>query len=361
MKISTTIEFKLTAIFAGAALILRFAARLVPGAADFYAKWANPLMTNTLGRLADLLPLSLVEILICGILLGILCWLMRLIKEVLTRFGHVRKRLRRSLLRILLLASVIFLLYEAGEDVYFYCEPFSSRYGFGRGEYSTKELETVCRVLAEKCNLLASLVERDEDGVMITSKDAGPRVVRSMEALGSDYPALKGFYTRPKGVMLSELMSRVNMAGIYSAYTCEANYNRDMTPYNIPFTMGHELSHVRGILQEDEANFAAFLGCFLAEDPDIAYSGALSGWVYCGNELYKRDYDAWLLLYRSLDKGVISDLDANTQFWEKYRSKVSEAAQSLNDSYLKGHGQKDGAASYDRVVDLIVSWYSSLS
>ncbi len=349
----------LSALFLGAALFLRLSARYLSGFSDAFASWANPLMTNVLGRVSDLLPLSLVELLIYGILLAVLSWLILLVKAACTRSGSLAAAFFKGIRRMLLLASLIFLLYEAGEDVYFYCEAFSAKYGFGSGAYSTEDLTVVCEALVKRCNALSSSVERNADGIMQVSESLPERTVRSMQELGRSCPLLGGFYSRPKGILLSELMSRTNMAGIYSAYTCEANYNRSMTPYNLPFTMSHELSHEKGIMQENEANFAAFLACFPAKDSDIAYSGALSGWVYCGNELYKRDYGAWLELHQSLDEDVIKDLDANTAFWEAYRSPVSRKAQSFNDSYLKRHGQKDGTASYDRVVDLIVSWYLS--
>ena len=151
-------------------------------------------------------------------------------------------------------------------------------------------------------------------------------------------------------------MSLTNMAGIYSAYTIEANYNREMTEYNHAFCAAHELSHLKGVLQENEANFVAYLCCMNSEEADIHYSGLLSGWIYCGNELYKRDRERWMEIYRTLDDRCIADLNANNAFWARYKGEISDAAESFNDSYLKGRGQENGTESYDRVVDLIVSY-----
>ena len=154
-------------------------------------------------------------------------------------------------------------------------------------------------------------------------------------------------------------MSMTDLAGIYFAFTVEANYNRDMTEYNFPFTMSHELSHVKGVLRENEANFIAYLNCMNAKDADIRYSGALLGWIYCGNELYKRDTERWREIALTLCEEANYDLTENTAFWDRYRGKVADAAQNFNDSYLKAQGQADGKESYNRVVDLIVSYEKS--
>ncbi|KAI4439854.1 hypothetical protein C824_002341 [Schaedlerella arabinosiphila] len=82
-----------------------------------------------------------------------------------------------------------------------------------------------------------------------------------MKKLAEEYPDLKGYYPHPKPVCISEILSYQNLSGVYSPFTIEANFNADMIDYNIPFTLCHELSHLRGFMQEEEANFIAFLAC----------------------------------------------------------------------------------------------------
>lgn len=43
------------------------------------------------------------------------------------------------------------------------------------------------------------------------------------------------------------------LCGVYSPFTVEANYNGDMPDYNVPHTLCHELSHLKGFMREDEA------------------------------------------------------------------------------------------------------------
>ncbi len=341
-------------LIAAVSIFLRICARTVTGFADAWHSIMTTPSVLLLGHISNLVPFSLVEALIILLLTGLVVFLLRTV-ICLIRKRPVRTSFFRGCRVILLLASVIFLLYEGGEDVYFYCTPFSETYGFGNGSYTTEELADVCSMLVDRCNEEAALVSRDDNGLMINNAALSDRVVAEMQQLGSTYPVFSGYYSRPKGLGLSILMSETNMTGIYSAYTREANYNRLMPAYNTAFTMCHELSHLKGVLPENEANFAAYLACRDSTDHDIAYSGAMLGWVYCGNELYKRDRTLWQSIASGLCDSVNLDLNYNTAYWNQYRSQVSEAAQNFNDAYLKQAGQSDGVESYNRVVDLIVS------
>ena len=348
-------------LLTAAALFLRAGARSIAGFADAYAGAFNRIWVMTLGRTSAVFPFPAVEFLIYGLILLLLFWIIRLIfvwahrkreggKEI---FGRTA---RLFIGRVLVLISLIFFLFEANEDIYFYCTPFSAREGYGEGEYSTEDLARCCVWLADEAGIYADLVERDADGIMVMSADADSRIREAMMELGTIYGELSGWYPRAKPVFFSRIMSLTNMAGIYSAYTIEANYNREMTEYNHAFCASHELSHLKGVMQENEANFVAYLCCMNSTEPDIRYSGLLSGWIYCGNELYKRDRDRWAEIYGTLDERCIMDLNANNAFWAGFKGEIAEAAESFNDAYLKGRGQENGTESYDRVVDLIVSY-----
>ena len=180
-----------------------------------------------------------------------------------------------------------------------------------------------------------------------------------MQTLGRTYPSLQGYYPAPKPVLVSEILSRQKLTGIYSPFTIEANYNQDMPAYDLPFTMCHELSHLRGFMQEEEANFIGFLACVSTDDTAFNYSGYLLGWIYATNELYETDYDTFEEVYSRLSDNVKADLSANSSFWNRYDSKVAEVSGQINDHYLKANGQSDGVKSYDRMVDLMITWFRS--
>ena len=116
-------------------------------------------------------------------------------------------------------------------------------------------------------------------------KDLQDRARAAMFSLGATYPELSGYYPQPKGLLFPAFLSVQNLSGIYSPFTIEANYNSAMVSYNLPFTICHELSHLRGFMQEKEANFIGFLACVNADDTAFNYSGYLLGWIYATNEI----------------------------------------------------------------------------
>ena len=342
-----------------AACLLRYSARSIPGFADRYTDIMNPLLVNTLGRISGVFPFSLAEVLLYLIIITLLAALARVIAAAAGPAGSRERFIAR--LGILgrnwfCLLSALFLLFELNEDVYFYRTRFAVRYCLERDSYSTEELSIVCRDLAARINEYAPLVRRDTEGHMTADKDLPERMCASMRGLGATYPELSGWYPRPKYVFFSTLLSRGDITGVYSMFTVEANLNRGMPQYNLPFTAGHELSHLKGFESEKEANFLGYLACTSSEDPDVRYSGAMMGWVYCGNELHKRDNDLWKEIYSSIRPEAQEDLNYNNVYWDRYKGKVSETVQNMNDSYLKAEGLKEGTLSYDLVTDLIVSY-----
>lgn len=351
----------MTALLCAAALMLRIGGRLVSGFADFYIGHTNAFWVNSLGRLSSLFGFSLVEILIYLLIISAVILIVRIIAGNVKLHETGKLYGRDEVLAALLIASLIFFLYECNQDAYFYRTSFAAVYGFGQGSYTTDELKEVCSMLVEKANSLSARVPRNDEGIMVCDENVRERARQAMLILGEKYPYLGGWFPKAKPVLFSQLLSYSNLTGIYSAYTIEANYNTDMTQYNIPFTMCHELSHLKGVMQENQANFCAYLACTGTDDADLLYSGYLSAWVYCGNELYRRDYEAWKELAGTLDQSCNRDLKHNNAFWDRHEGKVSEATESFNDNWLKSHGQTDGTLSYDKVVDLIISYEAGKS
>ncbi len=333
-----------------------FAAAWFPGFAQWYAERVYPLLVSAAGRLMGLFPVSMVEIGLYLLLTGLATALVWTFVQAI-RKGEKMRRFFSFLSGMVLIAGLLFFLYAAGCGINYRRASFSEESGLSAPAYSVSRLKTVCLWLTEEVNRFTPLVQRDEKGVM--QLDAGEKsaAVEEMHRLAGEYPVLEGYYPSPKEVAVSEILSYQGITGVYSPFTMEANYNGDMTPYNVPFTLCHELSHLRGFMQEQEANFIAFLACIGSSRPDFAYSGYLMGWIYCMNTLHAADPAAWQEIRSQLSKQVDADLLANTEFWKRYEGVISEAANQMNDSYLKANGQADGVRSYDRMVDLIVSYY----
>lgn len=343
-------------VFLAFSAVLIIMAEKIPGMAEWYSTHIYPVIVSILGRISGIFPWSLSELCLYA---GIILLIGTLIHAIATAVrgrqgGPVMLKWASGLF---LAASVLVFLYVADCGVNYRRVSFSEKSGIQTTEYTVQDLKEVCVWLTKEVNARAGKVMRDDEGEMQLSGPEGKDAVHAMKQLGAVYPALAGYYPQPKRVLLSQILSYQSLTGVYSPFTVEANYNKDMPDYNIPFTACHELSHLRGFMQEEEANFIAFLACIDAQRDDFQYSGYLMGWIYSMNALYKADYGAWQEVRSLLDASVEVDLTRNSQFWAGYEGAIAEVSNKVNDTYLKANGQADGVQSYDRMVDLIVSYF----
>ena len=361
-------------VFLAGAGILMVCARQVPGFAEWYAVHIYQKLTAVTGRVTGLAPFSVVEIGLYVLLILLpVTGIGTVVKSV--RFGQGGENALCWASGLFLTASALLFLYAANCGVNYQRESFSEKTGLAAKQYTAEDLKQVCLWLTEEVNALAGQVERGGSGEMILAAPAeekqdaaaaeyeemplqvlGDTAVQAMTDLAEEYPDMKGYYPHPKPVCVSEILSYQNLSGVYSPFTIEANYNADMVDYNIPFTLCHELSHLRGFMQEEEANFIAFLACIGSDNRDFEYSGYLTGWVYCINALRRADAEEWQQVREWLDEAAEADLRENSRFWEYYDGAVAEVSDKVNDTYLKANGQSEGVQSYGRMVDLIIAY-----
>ncbi len=178
-----------------------------------------------------------------------------------------------------------------------------------------------------------------------------------MKSLWDKYSMLEGYYTRPKAVMNSYVLSYSGLTGIFSAFTMEPNYNQDMPDFYKPFTMCHEMAHLRGFMKEEEANFIGIKACVTSDIASFRYSGSALAYIYCINELNKIDSDRAKEIRFELNENVNAEMRNNSEFWNKYKGKVSETYDKVNDAYLKANSQENGIESYNDVVELLLYDY----
>lgn len=345
-----------------ASFLLLYVARNVTGFAQWYAVTVYPVLVSVIGRICGLLPVSVVEIVLYIVVLLITIRLAALIRGITKREKSVSD-VSRFCTGIFWFSGILFLVYTLNCGINYQRDSFAECIELEVEEYTVEELKIVCEILTEDINELTEIVARDENGLMVIAEErnkflpGGELAVEAMKKTSASYDELSGYYPQPKGLLCPWILSVQKLSGIYSPFTIEANYNRAMIGYNIPFTMCHELSHLRGFMQEQEANFIAYLACMASDSAEFRYSGSMLGWIHCMNTLYDADMEAWKEVRMMLDESVFVDLQANSEFWVKYDGKTAEVADMLNDSYLKANGQADGVKSYDKMVDLLVAYY----
>jgi hypothetical protein len=327
--------------------------------AEWYATAVYPVLSHIGNRLTGLLPFSIGEFFVYALVILLLAVIIRFAVRMVRGKGQRCLIAGKFFVNLLCLAGCLLFLFTVNCGINYNRSTFAQTCGLTIQESQKSELIRLCESLASDASLLRGQTESDDNSVMALrargfSQNA-EKARTAFDSLDAEYPLLRAGYGRPKPVLASRLMSRCNITGMFFPFTFEANVNTDVPEYTIPFTMCHELSHLRGFMREDEANFIAYLACRNSTDPDFRYSGAAMAFTYASNALFSVDSSAAGKIYSDLSVGVRRDLQFNNEYWDRFKGPVSDAATSVNNSYLKANRQKDGVQSYGRMVDLLLA------
>ena len=236
------------------------------------------------------------------------------------------------------------------------------RIGLETRPYTTQELYDAAAYYAGEANTYAAQVSRDADGVadfqsFSTLAAEAPRACQALPALwGSDEEVSTA---RVKRLTAWQLYSYAGVTGIFVPFTGESSVNPDTFVVSLPFTMCHEVAHRLGFPAEDDANFCAYLACSASDSIEFRYSGAYSAFVYCYNALYAVDRELAAEIWNMASEQLQADCRAANAHYEPYEGTVQDAAQKVNDTYLKAFDQEEGVQSYGAVADYLIAWYLS--
>jgi hypothetical protein len=325
-----------------AALLLT---RLVPRFADFFSDNVYPFWVKTVGFVVGFLPFSLWEALIAAFILAVIIFIIFHIVKKRFPKGKTWYRLLTALLAVLLVFNIFC-------GVNYYREPFSAQIGLTTDKYTKEQLLSVIDIL--------TVGLEDSEPTATDNNDLPTLAVLAMSNLSDKYAVLRTNYPKPKPILTARYtMSPFLVCGIYSALTAEANYNNDMPQSDKPFTICHELSHLSGFMQEEEANFIAFLACAESDDPRFRRSGYIRAVVYALNAYSTvataEEYD---LAAAKLPASVQEEIAEVNDYWKPFRNtKPAKVSSAVNDTYLKVNGQSEGERSYGRMVDLLIAYY----
>ncbi len=342
---------------AAAALLFVWLSRTDTGFAQWYAVHIFPVFPNTIGRILSPLPFSVYEFALYLLALGFFCFLGTVLFFALRRRATLGKLLSRFFRFLLCGACAVLLMLTLTCLINYGRTSFGEMAGYSLRDSSASELEALCEELAAQANEFAEQIPvGPSGGLSLEGVDIRKQAKQAMKKLGEQYPSLKGYYPNPKPVAFSWGMSHLRLTGMFSPFTIEANYNQNIPDYEIPYTVCHELAHLKGWIREDEAGFIAYLACRGSDDPALRYSGTLNALSYAMNALYGAGrQDSYWRIYESLPEETKADYRFSNAYWKQFETKVAEVSNALNDGYLKANAQTDGVQSYGRMVDLLLA------
>ena len=338
--------------------ILILCAGHIPGFADFYCNYIYRYISIFWNNISGLIPLSLAEVLIVALPFIAVIYFVLVIVRTVRRKDSRKKILFRGVLRVVSICCAVFFLFITNCGINYHCINFAEKIGLEVKKTSTDQLYEVCVYLAENASECRSRLKEDSNGHMILERQPAYKTAASaVNGLHKKYSFVPEGYSVPKPVILSIGMSYLNITGIYFPFTFEANVNVDVPDFTIPFSMCHELAHVRGFMSEHDANFISYLSCIYSGNDEFMYSGYVSAMLYASNALYNTDKEKFSDFLEYISDDVLDDLDEYSEYWSKFETPVAEAAASLNDNYLKSNSQSSGIKSYGEMTDLVIAHY----
>lgn len=345
-------------MLAPTAFFLIFLAANVSGFADTYCRTVYRGVSLFWNNISGILPFSLGEMILILLPAGVLAYIIFVIVRTVRSKGRRIKTALGGFLRTAGTASLVFFLFVTNCGINYYCTDFSELTGLETRKVSAEELYEVCVYLADGASECRERLDEDDDGIMKISVSQTAEYARdAVNGLHSHYDFVPDGYSVPKSVMLSEKMSYLKITGVYFPFTFEANVNTDVPDFSIPFTMCHELAHVRGFMHEEDANFIAYLACVRSDKPELKYSAYTTAILYTAKHLYSADRELYSKYLTHLSAKVRKDLAAHSEYWSRFETPAAKTASKINDSYLKSNAQKSGVKSYGRLSDLIIAYY----
>jgi len=337
-------------------------ARNLDGFAEWYATHIYTVFPHIIGRFMSIFPFSVFEIGLYVLVIALLAFIIYLsVSAIVPKWrDNVKPVAKRGGSIAVTILCTMFMMFSLAAGVNYSRDTFAELTERELPvEVEREDLLELAELLIEKAAELAMEIPIDERGhFTLREIDLHAETREAMNRLGTRIPELAGFYPNPKPVLASRGMSWLNITGIFSPFTLEANYNRDIPDFLIPFTIFHEFAHVRGIMREDEANFIAYLAGRDAESVELRYSVTVSALLHV---LRAHSQAAGRLrhneLLATIPEQVTRDLAANNAYWAQFRGRAAEISTAANNIYLRANAQEDGVMSYGRMVDLLIMEY----
>ena len=233
-------------------------------------------------------------------------------------------------------------------------------------EYTVDELVDAAEYYQKKANDLASQMPRDDKGDAVFSdfETMAAQAGSGFETLlrSRNFSVMGGTNLPVKKLGWSGMYTAMGTTGVTVGLTGEAAVNPNIPEVSLPFTICREMAHRKAIAAEGDSNFAAFLACEANESLEFRYSAYYMAYRYCTRALSNADSNDAAVAAEKLAEGenefLRHDMEAYQRFFRRHLDEnASRLANTVNDTYLKVSGDKDGVDSYNSVSDLLVSWH----
>lgn len=339
-----------------ALVLCAFGAALAPTSSAAVERWYSngwfPWLQPILTSVSNQTGIALLDVMILMAVLAVLAVATLALRRVLSRAASSRSAalaVAQSVTRVLGCAAALYLLFLIGWGLNYRRVPLIQRVRFDPERLSIDRARALAEHSTARLNALYDEAHADRQPVQYAPDE---RLADAFYAASSQFGvSFRPVLPRPKRSVLDAYFRRAGVAGMTDPFFLEALIASDLLPVERPFVIAHEWSHVAGLADEGEANFAGWLTC-LRGAPAHQYSGWLFAYSELAGALVGRDRRQVAAM---LGPGPRADLQAIRDRLQRHVDpRVSAAGWRVYDSYLKANRVAAGSASYSQVVRLML-------
>jgi uncharacterized protein DUF3810 len=326
-------------------------AAVLPWPETFIERWYStgvyPLLQRPMTALSNRVPLALADV---ALVLALAAWLLMAALE-LRRSG--RRRFGAAVVRIVtrtaVSIAVVYLAFLGLWGLNYRRLPLERKLGLDAGALTPAAARATTMAAVSRVNELYAGAHATGwspgDHVDSSLASAFSSVARDLNGSGRTVPG------RPKHTLLNLYFRPAAVDGATDPFFLETLLASDLLPFERPFVVAHEWSHLAGFADEGEANFMGWLTCTRADAP-AQYSGWLFLYEQLIRDLSRHDRED---VIKHLAAGPRADLrEIAARLARDVRPQVSAAGWRVYDTYLKANRVEAGAASYEQVVRLVL-------
>src|SRR5580765_5379826 len=233
-----------------------------------YAMWQRPMTA-----LSNRAPFALFDVLL---ILVVGTWLGLAVRDLAgKRRTSALRAAARIAVRTVVWAAGLYVVFLLAWGLNYRRTPLREKLAFDAGAVTPDAARTLALATVEQLNTLydgAHTAGWPAAGVIDSALAAS--LARADREVGGRGVVTAG---RPKSTMLDWYFRRAAVAGMTDPYFLEILVSATLLPFERPFVVAHEWSHLAGVADEGDANFLAWLTCVQAPPP--------------------AQYSAWLFLY----------------------------------------------------------------
>jgi len=336
-------------------VLMRFAARSPEFIERYYSNGIYPIISGFFRIILGWIPFSVGDFLLAFTLFAFFRFTYRLIKG---KF----KNLFPKILQLTSILSITYFCFYLFWGLNYYRLPLAKNLNYEHQKHSTKQLQNVTEHIIKKLNEYQFKITKNDSLIVenpYSHKEIYTMAVSGYENLSKIYPQLNYQYPSVKSSLMSVIQSYNGTSGYLNPLTGEAQVNDKIPKSSSPTTTCHEMAHQIGYAAENEANFVGFLAANYNENLYFKYASYRMAFGYCFSEIKKRDNELSKKLLITVNTGIIKDFRNSNIFWKSYKNPFEPIVKKGYNAYLKANKQDKGVASYNYVVDLLISYFET--